>query len=117
MMIKSIIISKHIPLYYIIYTSPPPLNIKKENMIGHEHIMSMSQSCPMSMSQAPSDTILMTKNQINDILITQTLLFTPNIIWDHVLSHMITIIDTYESHFDHNYNMLVLIAMIDLIII
>ena len=57
------------------------------------------------------------KTQVNDRTTTQTLLFTPNITWEHVLSDMVSIIHIYESHFDHNYNMLVLIVIIDLIII
>ena len=54
--------------------------------------------------------------QINDRTITQIFLCIPNIIYNHVLSHIVPIIHTYESYFDHNYNILFLTVMIDLML-
>ena len=57
------------------------------------------------------------KTHINDNTITRTWLIIQNIIWDNVSSHIVSIIHTYESNFDHNYNLLVLNVIIDLVTI
>ena len=49
---------------------------------------------------------MMNDNKNNERIITKTVLFDPNIIWDHILfdtNCIVSVIHIHESHFDHNY--------------